>query len=99
MPKIQVAFFNPTQNCNGCHAAGGGAMGPALMDETWIYGSGPQNIYATIMEGRPNGMPSFRGRIPDEQAWQIVAYVRSLADMAPKDVVPARGDGIQAVSR
>src|SRR5690242_11204252 len=26
-------------NCNGCHANGGGAMGPALMDDVWIYGS------------------------------------------------------------
>src|SRR5687767_11345401 len=25
-------------NCNGCHGLGGGGMGPALMDATWIYG-------------------------------------------------------------
>ena len=34
---------------------------------------------ATIVEGRPNGMPSFGGRIPDEQVWQLVAYVRSMS--------------------
>src|SRR5437868_5486501 len=43
-------------NCNGCHAAGGGGIGPALMDETWIYGSEPGAIYRTIVEGHPNGM-------------------------------------------
>lgn len=79
-------------NCNGCHFNGGGGIGPALMDAKWIYGSDPVNIYATIMEGRPNGMPSFRGRIPSQQAWQIVAYVRSLSGLEPKSVEPGRPD-------
>src|ERR1044072_7928876 len=35
-------------NCAGCHSQGGGGMGPALMDDKWIYGSEPQNIFATI---------------------------------------------------
>jgi cytochrome c oxidase cbb3-type subunit 3 len=65
-------------NCVGCHSHGGGGMGPPLMDNTWIYGSSLEHIVSTIREGRPNGMPSFRGRLPDEQIWQIAAYVRSL---------------------
>src|SRR5689334_948276 len=24
-------------NCSGCHAHGGGGMGPPLMDDKWIY--------------------------------------------------------------
>jgi cytochrome c oxidase cbb3-type subunit III len=50
-------------NCVGCHAHGGGGMGPPLMDDQWIYGADPSSIYATITEGRPNGMPSFRGKM------------------------------------
>lgn len=65
-------------NCAGCHFRGGGGIGPPLMDEFWIYGGEPQNIYATIVEGRPNGMPSFRGKIPSYEIWEIVAYVQSL---------------------
>jgi cytochrome c oxidase cbb3-type subunit 3 len=79
-------------NCVGCHAHGGGGMGPALMDDYWIYGSEPANIFATIMQGRPNGMPSFRNRIPEYQAWEIAAYVRSLSGLLPKDVAPNRSD-------
>jgi len=82
-------------NCNGCHAGGGGSYGPALMDDQWLYGSAPDNIYATIMEGRPNGMPSFRGRISEQQAWQLVDYVRSLSGQVAKDVAPSRSDAIQ----
>lgn len=79
-------------NCAGCHANGGGGMGPALMDDQWIYGSDPRNIFATIIEGRPNGMPSFRGRIPDYQVWQLVAYVQSLSGMVPKDAANGRDE-------
>lgn len=66
-------------NCVGCHANGGGGMGPPLMDDRWIYGSSIEHIVSSIREGRPNGMPSYRGRLPDDQIWQIAAYVRSLS--------------------
>jgi cytochrome c oxidase cbb3-type subunit 3 len=79
-------------NCVGCHAHGGGGIGPPLMDRNWIYGSEPGNIFATIMQGRPNGMPAFRNRIPEYQAWEIAAYVRSMAGLLPKGVSPNRTD-------
>jgi len=78
--------------CVGCHANGGGGMGPALMDDKWIYGSAPENIYTTIIQGRPNGMPSFAGRIPSYQVWQIVTYVRSLSGLTPAGSRSARTD-------
>jgi cytochrome c oxidase cbb3-type subunit 3 len=71
-------------------------MGPALMDSKWLYGAEPAQVFATIMQGRPNGMPAFQGRIPEEQAWQIVAYVRSMSGLTPQDARPGRGDGMQA---
>ena len=82
-------------NCTGCHANGGGAIGPALMDDKWIYGSRPEQIFGTIVEGRPNGMPSFRGKLPDYQIWQLAAYVRSLSGQVPKDAAPGRNDNMQ----
>jgi cytochrome c oxidase cbb3-type subunit III len=81
-------------NCVGCHGHGGGSIGPPLMDDHWIYGSDPANIVATILEGRPNGMPSFRGKIPDYQVWQIAAYVRALAGLLDRDVAPGRDDNM-----
>ena len=81
-------------NCNGCHAMGGGGIGPALMDEKWIYGYEPAQIYSTILQGRPNGMPAFTGRIPDQQIWQLVAYVQSLSGDVPKDAAPSRDDDL-----
>lgn len=83
-------------NCNGCHANGGGAIGPPLMDAEWLYGGEPQKIFASILEGRPNGMPSFRGKIPDEQVWQLVAYIRSMSGKVPAHALPGRRDDIKA---
>jgi cytochrome c oxidase cbb3-type subunit III len=79
-------------NCNGCHANGGGGSGPALMDDVWIYGGDASAIYQTISEGRPNGMPAFGSRIPKEQVWQLAAFVRSTAGLAPQDAAPNRDD-------
>lgn len=80
-------------NCSGCHApGGGGGMGVPLIDDEWRYGSEPQNIFETIQQGRPEGMPSFRGRINADDTWKLVAWVRTLGGLTPKDVWPARGD-------
>jgi cytochrome c oxidase cbb3-type subunit 3 len=79
-------------NCYSCHAAGGGDIGPPLMDDKWRYGGRLDQIHASIIEGRPNGMPSFRNVLTDEQAWQLAAYVRSLGGNVPKDAAPSRGD-------
>jgi cytochrome c oxidase cbb3-type subunit 3 len=81
-------------NCAGCHANGGGGMGPPLMDDGWIYGSEPENVFRTIVEGRPNGMPSFGGHIPEHQVWQLVAYVRALGGLVPKTAAPGRPDNM-----
>jgi cytochrome c oxidase cbb3-type subunit III len=67
-------------NCTGCHGgAGGGGIGPPLADDDWIYGGEPAQIFLSIVQGRPYGMPSFGGQIPDAQVWMIVSYINSLA--------------------
>jgi len=85
-------------NCVGCHANGGGGMGPPLMDDKWIYGSAPANVFATIVEGRPNGMPAFGGKLAHDQVWQLVAYVRSLSGLVQQNATSARDDHMQATA-
>jgi cytochrome c oxidase cbb3-type subunit III len=86
-------------NCVGCHAQGGGGIGPAVMDHRWIYGSRPDQIFSTIVQGRPNGMPAFGGRVPEQEVWQLVAYVESLSGNVPKSAAPGRNDDLQAAPR
>src|SRR3954468_13174102 len=82
-------------NCSGCHANGGGGIGPPLIKQEWIYGGEPANIFDTIVKGRPNGMPTWGGRIPEYQIWQVVAYVRSMNQQQPKSATPTRPDTIE----
>lgn len=77
-------------NCSGCHSNGGGGMGPSLMDDEWIYGSRLEQIHQTLVEGRPNGMPSWGNKVPDQQLWQLAAYVRSMS--LPQTLAAQQGD-------
>ncbi len=77
-------------NCAGCHFNGGGGIGPPLMDDKWIYGGRLDQIFNSIYQGRPNGMPVWGGKIPDQQIWEIATYVRS---MSLPQTLAARGSG------
>lgn len=71
--------FYTWYNCGACHGGlGGGGMGPPLRDGQWIYGGDPVSVYRSIMQGRPEGMPGFIGRITDDQVWRIVAFIEAL---------------------
>ncbi len=66
-------------NCGGCHGNhGGGGMGPSLRDEVWLYGDSEAQIFASISEGRGNGMPSWGTKIPERQIWELVSYIKTL---------------------
>jgi len=88
----QGKILYQNMNCTGCHGAGGGGMGPPLMDDAWIYGAEPRDIYTSIVTGRPNGMPSFEGRLPAYQVWQLVAYAQAMSGQTPIDASPGRSD-------
>ena len=78
--KLYVAY-----NCIDCHGAdGSGAMGPSLADGRWHFGGTPAEIYESIYQGRPDGMPAWGSLIASDQIWRLVTYVQSLS--AGKDV-------------
>lgn len=68
-------------NCVGCHAPnGGGGMGPALSNNVFIYGSAPENIYLSIYQGRPRGMPAWGSVLPDAVIWDLVTYIGKISN-------------------
>lgn len=76
-------------NCVGCHGGrAGGGMGPSLRDSAWAYGGSDADLYATIVEGRPGGMPTWGGKIPQDQIWKLIAYIRTLRTQAEPDPPP-----------
>ena len=75
-------------NCVDCHGAdGAGAIGPSLQDGRWHYGGSAAEIFESIYQGRPEGMPAWGGRIADDQIWMLVTYLRALPakDLSTED--------------
>ena len=77
--------------CASCHGRGGegdgaGAFGdvpPAnLVDDEWDHGGSDAEINKTIREGVPPdyNMEEWAGRVSDDDIWNIVNYLRDLAD-------------------
>ncbi len=91
-------------NCSGCHGGhAGGGMGPSLRDKTWIYGDRDDQIFDSIAQGRSKGMPAWGTKIPEDQIWQLVAYIKSMRTPQepappvepPNEMVAVTGDGRQ----
>lgn len=68
-------------NCATCHGSDArGARGyPNLADDEWQWGSAPEQIVATIANGRTGVMPGFGQSFDDEAVDLLVDYVQSLA--------------------
>lgn len=65
-------------NCAACHGYDlKGGMGPSLVDTYWRYGGSPADIYKSIFEGRPEGMPAWGRSIPAVEIWKVVAYIQA----------------------
>ena len=72
--KLYVSY-----NCVDCHGAdGNGAIGPSLADGRWHFGGSDGEVFESIYQGRPDGMPAWGGRIANDQLRMLVTYVRSL---------------------
>jgi mono/diheme cytochrome c family protein len=66
-------------NCVGCHGGlAGGAMGPSLRDDQWKFGGTDEQILNTLHNGRPAGMPAWKGVASEEELKNIIVYIRSM---------------------
>jgi cbb3-type cytochrome c oxidase subunit III len=76
-------------NCSGCHGGrAGGGMGPSLRDNAWAYGDSDVQIYSSIFEGRPAGMPAWGAKLSADQIWKLETYIRTLATPSEPDAPP-----------
>lgn len=88
MKTGQRLFINYCSTCHGSDA--GGATGfPSLKDRDWLYGSSPETIKTSILDGRNGNMPPMAAALGGEQGVDEVAnYVLSLSG-APADATKA----------
>ena len=68
-------------NCAVCHGSDGrGARGfPNLTDNDWLYGGSPEQIQATILNGRNGNMPAWQASLGDVGVRNVASYVMSLS--------------------
>jgi mono/diheme cytochrome c family protein len=75
------AFYN--RRCTGqCHGTDGGEAfdGSILIGKAYLD---PTFVYVTLITGRPgSAMPSWKGRLTDDELWKVIAFVSSLGDQA-----------------
>lgn len=71
------ATFNST--CASCHTEKlTGAIGPNLVDQLWIHGGRPTDIYNTVTQGvLIKGMPSWGPVLGAKKVSEAVAYILS----------------------
>lgn len=73
------------ENCAGCHLDGGVGVPnaiPPLTGNPAVTAAEPYNVITAVLQGLPpdggyGAMPSFAGRLSDEQVARIVNYVRT----------------------
>lgn len=74
--------------CAGCHGQNGeGGRGPKLRNRAVWHTLDDEGLFTTIKKGVPGAdMPA--SNLPDEQIWQLAAYVRAMNSPAIEQNVP-----------
>jgi len=76
-------------NCAGCHGENReGGAGPAL-NAALIDARTDDQLHATIQNGRPGGMPAFKGALSEGEQWQLVNFLRFKASTPSSEPYPA----------
>jgi mono/diheme cytochrome c family protein len=81
--------------CAGyCHAtektSRPGSRAPSLFDCEWKHGADDAAVFKTLQDGVPKTeMIGFKGRLPDDMLWKIIAYVRSASKCKEGAATPA----------
>jgi putative heme-binding domain-containing protein len=92
--EIQEGAFLFRSNCALCHglSARGGSRGPDLTRGVWNHGSSDGEIFHNILNGIPGTlMPT--NDLTDLEAWEVVAYLRTLSRTGAKQISGDRQAG------
>lgn len=85
----RITYARFCRSCHGPEGKGDGGGAPPdtvvsnLVDDQWDNGDTDAEIYKAINEGVPPDlfMEPWEGRISDEDIWNVINYLRDLAEM------------------
>jgi putative heme-binding domain-containing protein len=78
--------------CADCHGMDARGVRAPDITQVWASGRTDAGLFKTIKEGVAGTEMPANPRVSDGEAWQILAYLRTLAAPAPAD--PPRGDAM-----
>ena len=86
-----AAFKKYCAFCHNADAKGNGPLAPKdsnppdLTDDMWVHGSSDGEIFTVIVNGAGSNskMVGFKGKMPEQDVWHIVNYLRSLGPKTP----------------
>jgi cytochrome c oxidase cbb3-type subunit 3 len=79
-PEVREGAEIYVKTCQSCHGEGGrGDIGPDLTDNKWKYGGSDDDLYTSISEGRPGGMPGWKNSLGEEKIKKVISYMRSIS--------------------
>jgi quinol-cytochrome oxidoreductase complex cytochrome b subunit/mono/diheme cytochrome c family protein len=89
--RIRAATGLYRQYCLACHGSDGRGLEfkanmptiPNFTDRGWQERTGSPQLAASILNGKGTLMPAFIGRVTDEQAQDLTAYVRAFGPALP----------------
>jgi mono/diheme cytochrome c family protein len=98
--RLRIATGMYRQYCLTCHGADGRgqemkASMPTMPDFTnrgWQEGVNNPQLMLSILDGKGTLMPAFRGRVAEDQAQDLVAYVRAFGPLRITQPEAAAGD-------
>jgi putative heme-binding domain-containing protein len=76
--------------CADCHGMDARGVRAPDITQVWASGRTDAGLFKTIKDGVPGTEMPSNPRVQDAEAWQILAYLRTLAAPAPTD--PPHGD-------
>lgn len=90
MSTASRVFKNNCATCHGVDARGQAAHFPDLTDEDWQWGGTPEQIKATIANGRNGVMPPWGAALGREGVFNVTEYVLKLSGRHRVDTNVAR---------
>src|SRR5437899_5890457 len=78
--------------CADCHGMDARGVRAPDITQVWASGRTDEGLFKTVKEGVPGTEMPANPRVQDAEAWQILAYLRTLAAPAPTD--PPRGNAM-----
>ena len=85
--------------CADCHGMDAHGVRAPDITQVWASGRTDDGLFKTIKGGVPGTEMPANPRINDQEAWQILAYLRTLAASAPTDAPRGNAQNGEAIFR